>query len=48
VKLRNYQLEAIEAVRQHWARYRSPAAVVLSIHFASKLLDPRIGVWIQP
>jgi superfamily II DNA or RNA helicase len=29
VRLRNYQLEAIEAVRKHWANERTPAAVVL-------------------
>jgi superfamily II DNA or RNA helicase len=29
VKLRNYQLESIDAVRKHWANERTPAAVVL-------------------
>lgn len=29
MKLRNYQLEAIDAVRKHWANERTPAAVVL-------------------
>lgn len=27
---------------------RGPVSDLLSIHFASKLLDPRIGVWINP
>ena len=29
MKLRNYQLEAIDAVRKHWVSERTPAAVVL-------------------
>ena len=29
MKLRNYQLDAIDAVRKHWASERTPAAVVL-------------------